>query len=110
MTNGLYGLDHNTESFWRTILQNRAARNPWLSGHVWSRPLDPDGLLDPGRSFLLSFLLSPIENLANPNEWWACIVDGPLVSEQPTSPSWCRVEQRGERRGGIFEVFPVCQG
>jgi hypothetical protein len=89
------------------VLQNIAARNPCLSGHLRPQVLRAVGFgwSDWSWSSILSFLTSFTRpKLAKPTERWASVVQGPLVSERPTFRPWCMVEGRWERRGGILVV------
>jgi hypothetical protein len=93
-----------------TILQNIAARNPQLSGHLrpqlictvrfrwptWSWP-----------SILLLFSFFTHADLACAIERWASFVQGPLVSDHPTFRPWCRWKEE-ERDVVAYLWFCEC--
>jgi hypothetical protein len=71
-------------------------------GSRWSASSWPSVLL-PFSSFTRAKPASLIER-------WTSVVRGPIVSDRSTFRLWCRVEERGERRGGILVVLPVDRG
>jgi hypothetical protein len=96
-----------------TILQNIAARNPRLSGHLRPQVVRTVEFRWPASSWLSVLpLFSSFTHakLASLTEREAYIMQGPLVSERPKFRPWYSVEGRGERRSGILVVLLVDRG
>jgi hypothetical protein len=95
------------------ILQNIAAGYPRLSGHLRPHVACTVGLrwfASSWPSILLSFSSFTRGKLASLTERRACVVRGPTASDRSTFRLWYRMEERGERRGGILVVLPVVRG
>jgi hypothetical protein len=72
------GLPHAREA----ILQNIAARNPLLLGHVLPQPSDPNLLAILAVRLSHTFLPAQALPLATVADQRACFLRGPLVSER----------------------------
>jgi hypothetical protein len=81
------------------ILQNIAARNPLLSGHLRSQPLDQSFQSILAVRFTIAFLTDLALPLAALADLRACIVRGPPFGERSSVSRVC-LQGGGERRGG----------